>query len=434
MAEKKTKKTVSKKVAPKKNAKKTSSVARKKATTTKTVTRKTTSKISTSIKKSVKKPTNNTSQEISGSLMSWVWFLIAMLFAGLFIGSFYYSTTQKASVNFNTDAKIVRADGKTFVAVKNIDDDFKLELGENQELVVADGKTWIPVPGKPVEVIVVNDSSCKNCNPAQGIAMLRQNVTPALLVRQVEADSAEGKALIEKFDLKTIPQFILADGIEDFKAPTGKLFTEEAKEVLTQKGDKYLVNGARVGLKPGEFLETPSFANLDTEPVKGKGGKIQVVEFTDYQCPFCKRLHDNNKALIDRLVDEGKIEYIVKDFPLGFHAESVSAHKAANCVLEKGGQEKYWKMNEAIFKNVDKWERKGVDKAVAYFNTLAKDLGVDITECVKNQELDTEIQKDQAEGQRYGVTGTPALFIGTKIMPGAIDSNTFEEAVNEQLK
>lgn len=430
MAEKKIKKTVKKKVASKKAVKKITSTARKKVTSAKTSTKKVASKV-TATPAVVK---NKMIKEVDSSLMSWVWFLIAMLFAGLFLGSFYYTTIQENGGEFETDGKIVRSGGQTFVAVKNLDEDFKLQLGAGKELIVAEGKTWIPVPGNPVEVIVINDASCDSCSPAQGIATLRQNITPALLVRTVEFDSIEGAALVKEFELTTIPQFILADGIAKFKAPTGKLFTEEAKDVLTQKGDKYLVNGARVGFKPGKFLVAPTFADLDSEPTQGKGGKVRVVEFTDYQCPYCKRLHDNNKELIDRLVSEGKIEYILKDFPLGFHAEAIPAHKAANCVLDKGGQEKYWEMNSAIFANNTEWQRKGVDKATEYLVGLAGGLGVDIATCIKDPELDTEIQQDQAEGQRYGVAGTPALFIGTKILPGAIDAKTFEATVNAQLK
>ncbi len=387
-------------------------------------------------KQSVKNVLKNKEEKIENKPL--LWFFTTLLFAGLFLGNLYVNYTKSLDKEIDTTQKIIRMDGQTFVSVKNLDEDFLVELnktkeGENQ-FVVYDNKTWIPISGEPVEAIVLTSSSCKSCETVNSINALRQNITPALLVRTVEAVSEEGKNLIKKFNLKSIPQFILADGIEKLKTKNNKKFIEESKEILIKKDNLYLLDGVKVGFKVGEFIETPSFANLDSEPVQGKGGKVQVVEFTDYQCPYCKRLHDNNKELINKLVQEGKIEYIVKDFPLGFHKESVFAHKAANCVLHEGNNDKYWAMNGLIFDNNQAWVNKGKQEAVKYFISLAKDLDLDITNCMEDKTFENEIAEDIAEGQKYGVSGTPALFIGKTVMPGAIDATTFEKAVEAEIK
>ena len=178
-------------------------------------------------------------------------------------------------------------------------------------------------------------------------------------------------------------------------------------------------------------MELPTFVDMDTEPRNGRG-KVRVVEFTDFQCPYSKRLHDQNKDLIARLVAEGKIEHILKDFPLGFHQESPAAHQAANCVLKLGGDRKYWEMQDKIFVTQNEWSGKG-EMALIHFTTLAKSLGEDIQECMNDESIKAEIVGDLAEGQQYGVRGTPALFIGTSIMPGAIGPDVLEASVEAQL-
>jgi len=312
---------------------------------------------------------------------------------------------------------------------------------ENQKMVVIGNHTWLPVEGQPVELVVLNDKNCgQSCDPASSIASLKQNVSPALIERDVDIYSDEGKKLIAEFDVKTIPQYFFGKSVETVmvKVPNKEGVIEEKslvdnlpKEVLTLKGNLYALNNAAIGFPTGKFIKAPAFKDLDTEPKKGTG-KIQVVEFTDYQCPYCKRLHDQNKVLIAKLIKEGKITYMLKDFPLGFHAESAFAHKAANCVLKKSDNETYWKMHDQIFETVSQWSRKG-EAAKTHFNKLASGLGVDISDCVDSTEVSKELAEDQQEGAKYGVRGTPALFIGRQMMPGAIGAAAFEKAVNDEL-
>ncbi len=417
--------------------KKTLTKTTTKKTPVKTTTRKNTTK---SRSKKVDRPIVVVSSSFDMSSAAWVWFFVAMLLGGLFIGTVLQSSEKvketpkpMQDIAYSEEGKAVTVDGNLYVSANKIEEGLRVELAKGSELAVYGGKTWIPVPGNPIEVIAVTDKTCTTCNITNDIAALRQNITPALLVRTVDVRSEEGKKLMSDFAIKTVPQYILGDGVESFKGADGKLFVEAAKEVLTKKDGKYAIIGAKTGFKSQKFIAPPAFADLDKEPVKGKGGKVRVVEFTDYQCPFCKRLHDTNKTLIDRLVKEGKIEYIVKDFPLGFHAEAPSAHKAANCVLQESGNEAYWKMNNLIFENGASWQKIGPDKALDYFVLEADKLGVDIAECVKSTAIDEEIKADQTEGSTYGVSGTPALFIGKSIMPGAIDATTFEAAVEAEM-
>ncbi len=359
-------------------------------------------------------------------------FVLVCLLGGALVGSLMMDVF--AIRHFHQDQKVVRAYGETYVAVRNLTEDFLVELGKEDGMVVYDGKTWIPVNGNPVEVVVLNDSTCgPKCDTGGPINALRTAVTPALLVREVDVSEAEGEALIAQFEFESVPQYILSSGIETIKTPSGALFIEEQAPVLVEKEGQYLVDGSKVGFDVGKFLTAPVF-ELDQEPVLGSG-KVRVVEFTDYQCPYCKRLHDNNAELIERLVAEGKIEYMVKDFPLGFHAEAPGVHKAANCVLKQLGSEGYYAMSARIFDTQRQWSGKG-EAANAMMKDLAVDVGAEATiyeTCMADPEMDNEINADMAEGQKYGVSGTPALFIGTQVMPGAIGPEAFEAAVESEL-
>jgi protein-disulfide isomerase len=368
--------------------------------------------------------TNSKFYLVTGLLVVCLGALAGIMTQGLFL-----------SPSLDTSQKIIRADGQTYVAVKNLNQDFLVELGkeDNQQLVVYGGKTWLPVPGKPVELTVVNDEACgTNCSPAQAVASLRQGITPALLVRNVDINTSEGKALIDKFELTAIPAFILESSIEDHTT-NGSNWLETVGELVIKKDDQYLIDGTKARFPIGKYLEEPDF-ELAGEPTLGNG-KVTVVEFTDYQCPYCKRLHDQNKDLIKRLVAEDKITYIVKDFPLGFHAQAPAVHAAANCAQKAGGEEAYWNMNAKIFENQQTWS--GKTEAPEIMKKLALELGIDETAydtCIADPETLAEAKADLAEGQSFGVTGTPSLFIGTQKMPGAISAEKFEAAVNAELE
>ncbi len=359
---------------------------------------------------------------------------LCILFGGVAIGSL--CTDLLVSGGFDTSKKIVRANGQTYVSVRSLSEEFKVELDKKSEFAVYKDKTWIPVPGHPVEMIVLNDKNCGNkCDTAREVSSLRQAVTPALLVRNVDISESEGQELIEKFEINSVPKFFLGDGLDSIKDAEGKKFVETSSNILIENGDLYLIDSGKVGFKAGKYIEAPKFADTDTEPKKGNG-KVRVVEFTDYQCPYCKRLHDNNKELIGRLIAEGKIEYIMKDFPLGFHKEATDAHLAANCAQKLGGNEAHWIMHDKIFDGQKDWSGKG-ERAKSYFKTLAEELVLDADEfdaCMSDPEMVAEIEADKEEGSKFGVSGTPALFIGKQVMPGAIGAESFEAAVEDELK
>lgn len=310
------------------------------------------------------------------------------------------------------------------------------QIPEKLPYIILDGNTWIPVQGEPVELIILNDKNCgQACDPTQGITTLRGNISPAIVDRSIDVSSTEGQKLQEALKIETVPTFIFNQSIEKVKALDGSPFLNNLQPgILTTfnvEGETlYKLEGQSIGLRPGKFLAPPKFADMDSEPTKGTG-PIQVVEFTNYQCGYCGVLHNNIKNTLKEFIAENKITYTVKDFP-AFGRNDVHAHRAANCVLREGGVDKYWEFNAKIFATQSEWSQS--PDAKNFFNGLANEIGIEVNTCVDDPTIESEIQADLLEGQKFGVNGTPALFIGTQIVPGAIDANYFRTAIEAELK
>jgi len=351
----------------------------------------------------------------------------AIAFFGLAIGSIFNDFFDSATID--PAKNVVRVGGKTFVAVEGLTGEFRSAIREDVQFVVADGKTWIPAEGSPVELLVLSDRSCgEKCDWSGAVTALKNFITPALLVRVVDADSQEGKSLIEKFEISSVPKFFLAAGAEKFEK-NGKKIVEELADFLTKKDELFLIDSGKAGFPTGKFLAPPNFENAD-DPKIGSG-RVRVVEFTDFQCPYCRRFHEQSKKVIDELVSNKKIEYIVKDFPLGFHAEARVAHATANCVLKKS-PEKYFEMKSAIFQSQKSWSGKGDVRD--FFIELALDIGVELDrKCLADPKILAEIDADIAEGKEVGVSGTPAIFVGSQILRGAIPGEILREAVEVEI-
>ena len=142
-------------------------------------------------------------------------------------------------------------------------------------------------------------------------------------------------------------------------------------------------------------------------PVLGsRDAKVGIVEFTDYECPFCKRHHEQTfPALKATYIDTGKIKYVVRDFPLGFHPQAKGAAIAAHCAGEQG---KYWEMQDRIFLHQSRL-------GLALYEEQAKALALKYPEfmtCLKDAKWDKRVDEDQTEGETLGIRGTPNFFIG----------------------
>lgn len=148
---------------------------------------------------------------------------------------------------------------------------------------------------------------------------------------------------------------------------------------------------------------------IDEAPSKGAAGaKIALIEFSDYQCPYCRRYTANTMPkVIKNYVDAGKLRYVFRDFPLErLHPAATGAAVAARCA---GAQGKYWQMHDRFFANQQALkQRKWQDHATA--------LGLDskaFNQCMIDEKVEQAVKRDIAAGRKVGVTGTPAFYFGT---------------------
>lgn len=183
----------------------------------------------------------------------------------------------------------------------------------------------------------------------------------------------------------------------------------------------------------------PTTATIDVKepgPILGDvNAPVTVVEFTDYQCPFCKRFLQNTFPVLKRdFIDSGKVRWIVRDLPLAFHPNARKAAQASYCAAE---QDKFWIMRDSLFRNNAKLE-------VENLRTYAKELELDMK--AFNSCLDSERHLDTiddyasiAKGLR--LTGTPSFIIGKttsnklngQVVIGAQAPAIFSASINKLL-
>ena len=168
--------------------------------------------------------------------------------------------------------------------------------------------------------------------------------------------------------------------------------------------------------------------------VKGeKNAKVTMVEFSDYQCPFCKRYAEETMAQIEKeYIASGKVRYIVRDLPLEFHQFAQAAAEAAKCA---GAQGKYFEYGDQLFANQDSWSKEAdVSKTFSgYAATLGLN-GAKFSQCLTNGEQKAAVEADAALAKKAGLGGTPSFVINAKILVGAQPFVQFKAAIDEALK
>lgn len=177
--------------------------------------------------------------------------------------------------------------------------------------------------------------------------------------------------------------------------------------------------------------------SVDDDPYIGdKKAKVTIVEFSDFQCPFCRSFYNESFLQIKRdYIDTGKsVKFVYRDFPLSFHPMAVPSAQAANCANEQG---KFWEASDAIFENQDKQGQGTItyteNELMAWLSAVP---GLDTSKvktCMDAKTYDAEIQNDSADGASYGVTGTPTIFINGSPIVGAQPYAVFKAAIDAAL-
>jgi protein-disulfide isomerase len=168
--------------------------------------------------------------------------------------------------------------------------------------------------------------------------------------------------------------------------------------------------------------------SIDDDSILGdEDAPVTIIEFSDYECPFCARFYLNTLPQLKReYIDTGKVKLVYRDFPLSFHQNAQKAAEAAECA---GEQDKYYEMHDKIFEN---------QQAITTTNLkeYAKEIGLntnEFNECLDSGEMASEVQKDFQDGQSIGVRGTPTFFINGKLLRGAQPFEEFQKIIEKEL-
>ena len=160
---------------------------------------------------------------------------------------------------------------------------------------------------------------------------------------------------------------------------------------------------------PSVITPEPAEPFVRIDSARGLGGsaaRIAIVEFADYQCPYCRAFHVGTlPKLHEGYVETGKVRYFYRDFPLSMHEHAFSAAVAAQCA---GDQGRYWQMQELLYAEQ---ARLGED----LYEELATELNLDANRfkaCLRSEKAGRAVRGDLAEGRRVGVNGTPTFIIG----------------------
>ena len=165
-----------------------------------------------------------------------------------------------------------------------------------------------------------------------------------------------------------------------------------------------------------EYVRGHNAARGDT------AAEIVVVEFTDFQCPYCKKFNDDNirNQLLSKYGE--RIRLVFKHYPLeAIHSEAKNAAVAAQCALREG---KFWEIKDVFFNNPDKLSTEFLIEAGKSLG-----LGRQYAACVTNQETLAEVEQDIQDGMQVGVQGTPAFLVNGKLTMGAIPLAQFESII-----
>ncbi len=238
-----------------------------------------------------------------------------------------------------------------------------------------------------------------------------------------ETTDVEAKAFFDKN-----PQQMQGRTFEQIKEPLKQYLGRQGK----QKAMMDLVEDLKKKTKVSLNLPAPVLPRIDvaaTGPERGnKDAPVTIVEFSDFQCPYCGR----EIAVVDQVMKEfdGKVKLYFRHFPLPFHEHAEKAAEAAVCAQEVGGDAKFWALHDKMFNDQQ-------HLGVAELKGKAKDAGIDSAKfdaCLDSGKHADDVKKDQKAGEEAGVNGTPAFFVNGQLVSGAQPFEKFKDAIERELK
>lgn len=193
-----------------------------------------------------------------------------------------------------------------------------------------------------------------------------------------------------------------SDGDTLLTSVQGEIILKELAEIRTtlERIEKQQLAGSRPAIP-----KTASASTKGRPTLGDPQASVTVVEFTDYQCPFCSRFEQSTfKQLKQSYIDTGKVRWVVLDMPLGFHKDAMYASQAAHCA---GEQDKFWELRTLLYQN----QKELLPEHIARYAQQVDIKPEAFNQCLNSNRYQETIQRDIAEAQKQRITGTPTFVV-----------------------
>ena len=250
----------------------------------------------------------------------------------------------------------------------------------------------------------------------------KRGISPEELMKQeVEskvADPTDGE--VEAFFLGRNQEGVRFEDVKE-------QFRDALKQLKLLKARRAYADTLRTNTDVAVMLRPPS-VNVAYDPARVKGNPdapVTIVEFSDFQCPFCKAAESTLKEVLTKY--SGRVKLAFLDFPLReIHPKAQGAAEAARCAAEQG---KFWEYHDALYADQSKLEGAELVTSAVALNMDEKSFRA----CLDSDKFKSEIEADREQGIKIGVTGTPGFFINGIFLSGAQPQAEFEKIIDSQL-
>jgi len=242
-----------------------------------------------------------------------------------------------------------------------------------------------------------------------------------LINENQEGVNAQLTGIKELNGLYQVDISVLGEVYQAYISKDGKLFFPQAVDLDTYEAPPSQNSPSLNNQRLEVSSDDDAFLGDENAPVT-------IIEFSDYQCPFCERFWSETLPSIkSEYIDTGKVKFVYRDFPLNaIHPMAESAAVAAECVREKGKDKAYFEYHDKIFENQQLLSNENLKK-------WAKELGYEIDTCLDSEKYLEEVNGDLLDGQALGVSGTPAFFINGIELSGAQPFSAFKQIIEQEL-
>jgi len=274
-----------------------------------------------------------------------------------------------------------------------------------------------------------------------GAAVCAVTVGLGYLASVAHADDAATKKVVEYYRRKAnVPPTVQIE-VKDLKdsplakgAKTGTLSAGGRNITFTMSDDgKYAVFGDIDDLSVDPFAGVMKKIDLKDKPARGPANaKVTIVEYSDFQCPFCSRGYQTMENQVLKEYGD-KVRFIYKNFPLPMHPWAEPAAIATRCVLEQKDTDAYWKLYNFYFENQkDITPQNLKDKSLEVLKGSKVD-AAKFSDCLDNKQTQAAVKAEMQEGSTLGVTGTPAFIINGRLISGAQPFDNFKAVIDDEL-